>query len=81
MVMTKTMSQDTIYSALYAALALTDSILQIWLTLTFAVIVATYIAGKRFDRRTHSISLWSIDASLVGSIRQVRQRRVSGILL
>ena len=43
-------SQDLIYSALYAALSLTDSILQIWLTLTFAVIVSTYVAGKRFDR-------------------------------
>ena len=44
------MPQDQIYSALYSALSLTDSILQIWLTLTFAVIVSTYVAGKRFDR-------------------------------
>ena len=44
------MSQELIYSALYAALGLTDSILQIWITLTFAVIVSTYVAGKRFDR-------------------------------
>jgi hypothetical protein len=42
--------QDLIYSALYSALSLTDSVLQIWLTLTFAVIVSTYVAGKRFDR-------------------------------
>ena len=45
-----TMSQETIYSALYASLALTDSVLQIWITLTFAVIVATYFAGKHFER-------------------------------
>jgi hypothetical protein len=45
-----TMSQEGIYSTLYAALALTDSILQIWLTLTFAVLVATYVAERRFDR-------------------------------
>lgn len=44
------MSQEMIYNALYAALDLTDSILQIWLTLTFAVIVSTYVAGKRFDK-------------------------------
>jgi hypothetical protein len=44
------MSQDLIRSALYSALSLMDSILQIWLTLTFAVIVSTYVAGPRFDR-------------------------------
>ena len=44
------MSQELIYNALYAALQLTDQILQIWLTMTFAVIVSTYVAGKRFDR-------------------------------
>jgi hypothetical protein len=43
-------SQDLIFNALYATIGLTDSILQIWLTLTFAVIVSTYVAGKRFDR-------------------------------
>jgi hypothetical protein len=42
--------QELIYSALYSALSLTDSVLQIWLTLTFAVIVSTYVAGRRFDR-------------------------------
>jgi hypothetical protein len=43
-------SQDLIFNALFTAIELTDSILQIWLTLTFAVIVSTYVAGKRFDR-------------------------------
>jgi hypothetical protein len=41
------MSQESIYSTLYAALSLTDSIFQIWLTLTFAVLVATYVAERR----------------------------------
>lgn len=36
--------------ALYAALGLTDSILQNWITLLFAVIVSAYVAGKHFDR-------------------------------
>ena len=49
------MSQELIYSALYAALGLTDSILQIWITLTFAVIVSTYVAGKRFDRPVYRL--------------------------
>lgn len=46
----QSMSQELIYNALYASLELTDQILQIWLTMTFAVIVSTYVAGKRFDR-------------------------------
>ena len=50
MPLTHTMSEELIHNGLYAALSLTDSILQIWLTLTFAVIVATYVAGKRFER-------------------------------
>jgi len=43
-------SQEMIFNALYTAIELTDSVLQIWLTLTFAVIVSAYVAGKRFDR-------------------------------
>ena len=43
------MSQEAIYSTLYAVLALTDSIFQIWITLTFAVLVATYVAQRHFD--------------------------------
>jgi len=42
-------SQEAIYSTLYAALALSDSIFQIWITLTFAVLIATYVAERRFD--------------------------------
>jgi hypothetical protein len=33
----RAISQESIYSTLYAALAVTDSIFQIWITLTFAV--------------------------------------------
>ena len=43
------MSQESIYSTLYATLALTDSIFQIWITLTFAVLIATYVAERRLD--------------------------------
>jgi hypothetical protein len=49
------MTQELIYENLYDALALTDSILQIWITLTFAVIVSTYVAGKRFDRYVYRL--------------------------
>jgi hypothetical protein len=49
------MSQELIYNTLYAALGLTDSILQIWITLTFAVIVSTYVAGRRFDRQVYRL--------------------------
>ena len=49
------MSQESIYSTLYAALSLTDSIFQIWLTLTFAVLVATYVAERRFHRAMYRL--------------------------
>jgi hypothetical protein len=51
----KLMSQESIYSTLYAALALTDSIFQIWLTLTFAVLVAAYVAERRFERALYLV--------------------------
>lgn len=59
-------SQELIYSNLYHALELTDSILQIWITLTFAVIVSTYVAGQRFDRLVYKLisGLYSL-ASIV----------------
>lgn len=43
------MSQELTMQTLYAALSLADSILQIWLTVTFAVIVASYLAGSRIS--------------------------------
>ena len=49
------MSQESIYTTLYAALSLTDSIFQIWLTLTFAVLVATYVAERRFHRAMYRL--------------------------
>jgi hypothetical protein len=49
------MTEDLILDSLYSALALADSILQIWITLTFAVIVSTYVAGKRFDRYVYRL--------------------------
>jgi len=64
------MSQELIYDALYASLQLTDQILQIWLTLTFAVIVSTYVAGKRFDRPVYRLvsGLYAL-ASVIQLIR------------
>jgi hypothetical protein len=44
------MSQELILQSLYSALSLADSILQIWLTVTFAVIVASYLAGDRIGK-------------------------------
>ena len=49
------MSQEVIYNTLYSVLALTDSIFQIWITLTFAVLIATYVAERRFDRRMYRL--------------------------
>lgn len=44
------MSQELVYEVLYDSLSLADSILQLWVTVTFAVIVATFIAGDRLGR-------------------------------
>jgi hypothetical protein len=44
------MTPDVVYEALYASLALADSILQIWLTVTFAVTVAAHLAGPSLTR-------------------------------
>ena len=49
------MSEESIYTTLYASLALTDSIFQIWITLTFAVLVAAYVAHKHFERAMYRL--------------------------
>ncbi len=62
----QSMSQELIYETLYGVLGLTDSILQIWITLTFAVIVSTYVAGNRFNRNVYwlVVGLYSL-ASMI----------------
>ena len=65
-----TLTQELIYSALYSALDLTNSILQIWLTLTFAVIVSTYVASKRFDKPMYLlVSCLYASASVIQLLR------------
>lgn len=60
------LTQELIFSALYSALDLTNSILQIWLTLTFAVIVSTYVASKRFDKPMYLLvsSLYALASAI-----------------
>jgi len=41
------MTQELVYEVLYNSLSLADSIVQIWFTITFALIVAAYFAGSR----------------------------------
>lgn len=41
------MTIELLYEVLYEALLLSDSSLQIWISITFAVIVAGHIAGSR----------------------------------
>jgi len=55
------MSQDLIYQMLYASLSLADSTLQIWFTVTFAIIVAAYFAGSRIEQ-----SMYRLVSSLYG---------------
>ena len=49
------MSQELIYDVLYDSLSLADSIVQIWITVTFAVIVAAYFAGGRVGHVMHRL--------------------------
>ncbi len=64
------MTQELIYQNLYSVLSVADSILQIWLTVTFAVLVATYIAAERISHYLYLLItfLYGI-ASLVMTIR------------
>lgn len=66
------MSEELIYENLYAVLAVADSILQIWLTVTFAVLVAAYVAGNRISRPLYLlISFLYGYAAVILSIRFV----------
>ncbi|NND44039.1 MAG: hypothetical protein HKN58_01855 [Xanthomonadales bacterium] len=49
------MSIELIYESLYEALALSDASLQIWISITFAVIVAGHIAGRRIRHYTYGL--------------------------
>lgn len=49
------MSMDLIYHALYEALGLADSSLQIWMTYTFALVAAAHFAGDRINGLTYGI--------------------------
>jgi hypothetical protein len=55
------MGIELIYESIYSALALMDSQLQIWTTLTFALIVAVHIGKERIDR-----SIFRLGLSLYG---------------
>lgn len=44
------LSQEAIYSLYYEAIAFTDTVLQIWLTVTFGAIIALYIASVSITR-------------------------------
>ena len=46
---------DVVYDALYAALSLSDSSLQIWTSFTFALIVAVHLGGARIGRSTYRL--------------------------
>lgn len=49
---------ELIYESLYSALSLSDSSFQIWMSFTFAVIVAAHLAGDRINRTTYSLACW-----------------------
>jgi hypothetical protein len=66
------MSQESIYQILFSALSTADSILQIWLTVTFAVLVVAFLAGKQVSKFMYMLvsTLYGL-ASIVLIIRFV----------
>lgn len=52
------MSIEVIYQSMYEALALSDSSLQIWISITFAIIVAGHVAGRRVQRTAFALVSW-----------------------
>lgn len=67
MPMQETMSLDLVYQALYEALGLSDSTLQIWMTYTFAIIAAAHLAGDRITGSTYKLvsGLYGLYASVL----------------
>ena len=51
--MTNDVSTQDLIERFYSAVALSDSILQFWISITFAVIVATHFVGNRVGRTMH----------------------------
>jgi len=73
----ESLSQAEIYQILFSALSTVDSILQIWLTITFAVLVAAFLAGKHVNQ-----SIYSLISALYGLASIVLTTRfVSAALL
>ena len=49
------MSIDLIYQSMYEALTLSDASLQIWISITFAIIVAGHVAANRVKRTAYTL--------------------------
>ncbi|MBO6506847.1 MAG: hypothetical protein JJ977_18770 [Kordiimonadaceae bacterium] len=62
--METTLSQEAIFELYYEAIAFSDTVLQIWLTVTFAAIIALYIASPNMTRflRILIVGLYSTSA-------------------
>lgn len=46
---------NQIYENLHAALTFSDSTIQVWISLTFAVIVAVHLGADKIERRTFKL--------------------------
>jgi hypothetical protein len=66
-------SEASVIDLFYSAVALSDSILQFWISITFAVIVATHFVGKRIGS-----TMYLLMASLYGLVSIVSIARYLG---
>ena len=61
------LSQEALYNLLYSAIDFGDSLFELWLTITFAAILAVYFSSDRISRfmRILLISLYSASSILL----------------
>lgn len=67
MPMQESMTIDLVYQAIYEALNLSDSTLQIWMTFTFALVAAAHLGGSRINGSTYKLvaSLYGVYAGVL----------------
>lgn len=66
------LEMNQIYENIYAALALSDSTMQLWVTFTFAVVVAVHLGAEKIEQKTFKLITFLYGLySIVAVIRYV----------
>ena len=61
------LSQEALYNLIYSAISFGDSLFELWLTITFAAILAIYFSSERINRfmRSLLIGLYAVSSLLL----------------